>query len=31
MQVVYSIKARIPPPREGEDDTGRDLWPRNIL
>jgi hypothetical protein len=22
MQVVYSIKARIPPPREGEDDTG---------
>lgn len=31
MQVVYSIKARIPPPREGEDDTGWDLWPRNIL
>jgi len=31
MQVVYSIKARIPPPRKGEDDTRWDLWPRNIL
>ncbi|KYM94260.1 hypothetical protein ALC62_15121 [Cyphomyrmex costatus] len=27
MQVVYSIKARIPLPREGEDDTGPTVLP----